>query len=650
MRGKKRQQLYTYIWITIGIFFSIAFAMMRNSESFDFTEFFHQGKSYEFTREECTKSTSTCTFNEGLNYYYIGSDSAITKKIRLSSNREWNYLSLDVSNLNLNVVNWKLRYYDSNRVMLYEQPVMITAGNNMITLACPYSFQYICFKIENYPGLTFSLDGMELRESAILFDGKTFIVSVAATMLGYMMVTFLIYMVHRVGWYSLVEVLQDIYIQFGDMTGKRAARHWTKNGMRRLRIFLFWLLFTFMIVYQALALYDKEATYKYGILAAAIILILIGILSWESPLQHVNWHGILPVAWFSFWIYTCISDLFVSKFFKFTGYVFVLAVGFFYFMWNNMSRPKQMINNIISGLEWTFPFVLGFCLIFRPKQYLLLYNGAFRTREGMALYALVLLIAFLARIFFCLQATTDKKRVRWIVAYTIATSINIYFLYITNSTICMLTAALVVIMFVCYLWAARRELVLGIFKSTMVLAGALVCSAVIVIGLNQAIQVVPLQLGTTISLRGEIKETKMSPEELKAAKTQLPELLHGVKSASRISKTTVWKAHLSKMNLLGHAGRLRVNGEKMYAQNGYIEIAYRYGMFALIPYLLMLACCLYRAWRRRGYLMLAIVLAFGVTMLTQSVELPFLHPLWIVFYLGMGCFFPEKKIRNGVGH
>ena len=77
-------------------------------------------------------------------------------------------------------------------------------------------------------------------------------------------------------------------------------------------------------------------------------------------------------------------------------------------------------------------------------------------------------------------------------------------------------------------------------------------------------------------------------------------------------------------------------------------MSYRYGVFILLPYSLLLLGCLYRAWKERGYLMLAVTVAFGIVMLTQNIELPFAQPLWMIFYLGMGSWFVSEKEEQEV--
>ena len=100
------------------------------------------------------------------------------------------------------------------------------------------------------------------------------------------------------------------------------------------------------------------------------------------------------------------------------------------------------------------------------------------------------------------------------------------------------------------------------------------------------------------------------------------------------------------MNLFGNEDQLIVYGKKTMAYNGLIEMAYRYGILILIPYIGLLLLCFYYAVHEGGFLMLATTLAYGTVMLTQNIEQPFAHPLWIVFYLGMGIWFAENGMKQ----
>lgn len=650
MEQNKKLWVKLYIWIFFGILFSLAFALMRTSDTFDKSAFFGQQRVYDFKEEEYTRGTDTCIYNPEVNYFVVVSDRAKKNFSRLSTCKNWKYLNMTVENLNLACSEWTIYFSDSKGNLITQYKVGIQNGENVIDLKCPKAFQYIGFKIQDQVGLSFTITSMQLRQTQIIFDGEEVLQETVVTFVLYLFVSIILWMIRKKGLYASVDFLQGIYKSVGDTLGLALDQRldiWAKN---RLRTLLFWFIFTFMTMFGGFGLYTQSKYYKYGILAVTAAIVLIGLLAWEKPLLRVNWRSVLPASWFAFWVYVCVSDFMVSKFYKFTGYVFLFAVGFFFFIWNNMSHPKQIRNNMIHGLELTLPFFTIYCMLFRQKKDFVFYNGVFRTREEMAGYALMLFIAFLAELCYCLRSKWMEKRVVWMMLYGIGASVSAYFLYITWTVLALLAAMVVILLFAAYVVKNRKGLVLGILKSAGILFASFACSVLVVVGIHTALRNLPEYLDTDIHYSGETLESGLDEAALAAAKAGTPGLFRGVHSSRGLEKQTVWTNYLRHLNLFGNDGTLTVLGTKTDAQSGYLDMVYRYGLFVLIPYLLMLFCCLYHAWKEHGFLMLGTTLAFGILMLTQCIDRPFAQPIWIVFYLGMGIWFgkPDRQAENSI--
>lgn len=110
-----------------------------------------------------------------------------------------------------------------------------------------------------------------------------------------------------------------------------------------------------------------------------------------------------------------------------------------------------------------------------------------------------------------------------------------------------------------------------------------------------------------------------------------------------------WKCYFTELNLIGHSQQPNSAGRQVYAYNGFLELVYRYGIFILLPYSILL----YSMWtegkkmlvhRERKMqtvekILLGIEIVFAVALFTTNVEIPFLSPIWILFYLHIGYFF-----------
>lgn len=648
---KKERFLKLYIWLFAGILMSIAVSFMRISGSANLNAFLDQGRVYDFVRADLTSSMHGGSYNPEGNYYTVEGERARKNFRRLESTETWSYLKLEIANLNAASSEWQIDYLDADRNRISSQTVNVTNGYNAVTIDCAEPFRYLRFRILGQSGLTFSLNSMQLRERDVVFTSSDFVKNFLPVFGVYLLISALIWLARHIKAASVVEVVQYAFGLFGNYAGSRLTKTLDTNQKNRMRTLLFWFIYVYMILFHVFGLYADKEYYKYGVLGVVAAVILIGLLSWEKPLHYVKWNGILPMSWVALWTWACVSDLVVSKFFKFTGYVFLFGVGFFFFVWNNMEHPKAIRNNMIHGLMATFPIVIVYCLLFRQKYQLVFYNGVFSTRKEMALYALMVLIAFLAELFYYLryEGAAFKKK---IVLYGVGTAVSCYFLQQTGVVTCMAAAAVVLLLFLYKLLREYRHLPMGAAKTAGILAAALVCSAAVVLPFHKVVQFLPERIGTAVQYEDELFETDFPQETVNAFALSDPEFYSRVTQENPMSYKLVWTNYLRHVNLMGNSDRLKVGGIRTYAQSGLIDMIYRYGLVVLIPYLLMLFFCFYHAIRERGFLMLATTIAFTMTLITQNIENPFAQPLWIIFYLGMGIWFgkdegEEREIEEG---
>ena len=132
----------------------------------------------------------------------------------------------------------------------------------------------------------------------------------------------------------------------------------------------------------------------------------------------------------------------------------------------------------------------------------------------------------------------------------------------------------------------------------------------------------------------------MVPEELMyALEAEQPGWLYGVVQEDEQDIKYTWQTYMQKFNLIGNADNLRMEEKYWNPFNGMIQMAYRYGIFVLIPYGVMLLQALWSVLKERKFLWLAIMLAFLVIILGENLEIPFAQPLWLLFYLEIGRMF-----------
>ena len=646
MEQKVNNIVKRYIWFFAGLLLCLAAALMKNSGGSGFDRFLGNNEVYEFSQEELKSSTNTCIYNSETDAYVTVGNKAKKTFQKIPEARSWSYLYLNVSNLNVGYSDWNIVYFDKQKNKISEQSVRIVSGDNMITIANKEPFRWVKIVIKNQPGVVFTLNSLQLRESAVFLDQSVILLDSIFYFISYLLISTLIFAWKKAGTSNLIEILQYAFLLPGNYFGSRIGGRLRDRTKNRWRVFLFGLLFLFMMVWNVTGLYAQKETYKYGILGCLVILVLAALISWEQPLRYISWNGMIPKTWLALWLMVCVSDFVVSKFYKFTGYAFLFGVGFFFFLWNNMKRPQMIRNNLMRGLEWTLPIITVYCVLFRQKKIGVLYNGPFLNREMLAAYALMTLIAFLSELYRVFLQENEKNRKRKIVLFGVGAAASAYYLYESYTLICIFAAALVILLLGVLLLKTRKDLALGMAGSLRMIAIAVICSIVVIFPLNLSLNSLPQQLGTNLVYEKEKWETRLDAETIAAIQAADPSVLEGVEQSSEVGLKQIWIKYLGESNLFGHNGVLYVGHIKTMACTGFLEMAYRYGIFILIPYSLLLLGCLFRAYREREYLMLATTLAYGIVMLTQNVELPFAQPLWIVFYLGMGNWFAADREKQ----
>ncbi len=120
-------------------------------------------------------------------------------------------------------------------------------------------------------------------------------------------------------------------------------------------------------------------------------------------------------------------------------------------------------------------------------------------------------------------------------------------------------------------------------------------------------------------------------------------------------RTVYWKAYLRELNLWGHKHMAHFLGANRMPHNGYLAMMYRYGIFAAVPYILMVLFNLWFAFRyfRRhlfgdeyAFFVLADMLCCFLLLFVENLELPFGWVCWYGMYVVMGIYFDDEKARE----
>ena len=409
-------------------------------------------------------------------------------------------------------------------------------------------------------------------------------------------------------WYLLWEVVQEVYLNVGNMAELHLIGKISKKMRERLQRICFLLLFLLMIVMDVKSSARYGNVGRYWALAYGILLFLIAFFSVEEKLEKQNWNGKITMLYTVFWGMTCVSDAIVRKTFSFTGYVMLLAAGFVFFVWQNQHQTDMMLRKILRGLEDTLPFIVLYCVCFRPIKDGGGYHGCFTNREGMALYAVALVAAFLAELY------NDEKG-RDVCRSICGLAVSWYFLIAAGKKGCIVIgAALTGCMLLMYICKNKKIDLTFILLSTLI-------AAILIGGLHIGLQKLPQKVGHPVTYERE-QETSITEDKW--------------------NRQELWSAYGTEWNVMGHKNALKFDGKRENASNGIMQVGYRYGILILIPYIMLLYQAYREAIKKRDVVSVMIMSVFLATMMLYNVEIPFTTPIWLMFYIFIGKEFENK--------
>ncbi len=644
-----KHRLNVFFWIAAGLILSIGLGAMSATGSYNPAQLFNHGTVYDFPAASLQTGSRTCAYDEGAGNFTVLSDVAKKNfsKLPLEVWKQWK-VTFDL--FERPSAAFSILYLDESKQAIMEQPVTALNGENVIPVACGTAFRYMRIQILNQAGMKFSI-----KSAQISTDGFVPVTDWLQSFLGYLLLYLLIsgsyYLVKQKGAYAPVRLLQFIFIRVGNAIGRRAYGRFSGKAKNRLRTVLFFLLFLGLIAANALGIYSSSDGFRYCLIFITAILAGIAALMWEKPLKYVSWKGETAFFWFLFWGSVCVMDFLVEKRFRYTGYVCLFGLPFVFFLWSQWDEPKRLWRNLIHGLLATFPVVTLFCVFFRGKRIGVLYNGVFTDREDMALYSVTMLGVFLFVLLEkLLHGFQERKAADAICVLLLAAgaSLCVHDLYWTWTPMCLLAGGALLALFLWRLLARRGSLSLGFCKTLFILCLAAACSFAAVLLVHWCVNELPYRLHTDLAFQKDILESYVPKKAMKLAEQTQPGLYDGVRCIAKAEKSLVWKSYLREVSLFGSGPMLFVGQHKTMACSGWLELAYRYGIFCIVPYLGMWLAAVLSSVRRRSFGACFLFFGYHLVSLTQNIEKPFLQPLWMMAYMGIGYLWIEKgrKCKN----
>ena len=620
---------------------SIMITMMHIGGSSNPQDFLQAGNVYDFPASDLVKSSSTWLYNENEGYYAVTDKKAINKYLLDGKERQWKYLYITLSDLNVDELNGELYYYDKKNEKVAEQSIALHEGQNIIILLEGQSMHRMAFCLRDETGSVFSVDSMQLRTTINGFSVGRFLkvwgVVFVVGMLVLAGISCWQRRYHKCNNISLGRsfgtavqtVYQTVGNRFGPLVGGRLGRKQADD----LRVFCFSGMLIWMFAGNAAGWNRDENGYKYYFAVYSIFLLAVALISWERKLRQIHFRPWLAGPWLGLGLYMAVSDFVVLKDVKFAGYVLIFVMGFLVFVWNQMERREQLIRCLFWALEFTFAVGICFCLFFRPRHEQIAYNGLFPNSEQNAMYALLMLAVFLAEL---VMGERNRGINAW---YAAGVGTACYLLAVTEEPFfCAVGIAMLLFSFLYALVSKKTFFVFFGIGKTM---AALFVAGIAVCGVHFLLPWLPGQLSLGVEFADEVYLTTASEEELPFVEVRMKAYEGELRERDDLERMTVYRNYIRRWNLFGNNGMESVFRKETPPYSSYIGLAYRYGLFILVPYCLYQICVVgsgvralkYKKYGQYGYFTVLLATACILLGLVQNVESLFFLPWGFCFYL-----------------
>ncbi len=676
---KRKGGLKIFACLLAGFLLCVMVTMMYIGRKVNFEQFTSAGQVYEFSQKQLRKSGKNVIYDQQAGGFWINGKQTVQKYVLNGKFRAWKCVYINLDNMSQESMQAGILYLDRDKKKIAEQPVVLVPGENLVFLDETIPMYGMGLRFYDAQNQFFSLESIQLRDEVSGFLPWRVAKILAISFCGFLMVFFACMCIVKMATgkaaslssrYQLLKeeigrvqsCLQYAYRLLAEDAGKWLSNKIPPEKRRVFRTILFSLLFLWMILADVFGWFLHSVSWKYALFVCCIFLWAIALLCWEGPRQAVNrqelltiswlhpidWRNLLAFSWFALWIGTMISDVTAKTRIHFVGYFMVFACGMVIYMWDHMERPSILLNEIMKAQEIIFLFAVIYLMVFRTKKTAIQYNGIFNSSEEFSAYALLMFSIFLVELD---NIWYKRKKWFWYFSYMTGAGLSLFFVFRAGNQTGYAAATLLVLCFFLRIFLRSRKLQEKKWRLFFrgISAAAAACCVVCLV--HVAVKYLPSYLNLEIEYQEEILLTSV-PEEMMEAFNQLePGLMEGVVQEDNIEVPVCQEAYLRKLSLFGRGEKVHVFRKAVPAYNGYLQIAYRYGVFILVPFILIQLCMLKnglkslknikKSGKDCGVWMLFLTIIYVCFSVRGNLEYNLFSPLWLCFYLGAGYWFSE---------
>lgn len=669
----KKVRVSWFIIAFVGIILSLSCSAMYQNQRFDLEQFYQTGTIYNYPSQWYNVSTDTVYYDAAENQLNVTSDEAVEVYWLETDAYQWNYILCDIKDMNIESMHWNVELLNETGAVTGTVDWELKKGENILSPG-NYKFKGLVIHINGQKGLCYTIDSVTFRDQLSTFSMTKFLKVAVIIFCIYLPLAAIIYLYlkkKKYAWnfYAIVDGLQTLFIRVGQWG---LYCKWSKRKRSFVRTSLFLAIFMISLIFTNLELYSDKDGYKYMTALCIILTYVMVFISVEKPLERKNWKTPVTAAWFSLWGLVIISDFVVDKFYCYVGWMMLLCMTFFYFVVQNMENPFQIIDELAHAFEVTFCINVVGNLLCRPQNPGQRYCGIYKNPNVFSFYLITIICCFFLELDKC-KIKGKKKTLRYVVGIALA----VEQLWLAQS----LTGFLM-LLFVMAIWLLRRRMLYHMEKQHMGISGkrllkgmaacgiSLICMWTFSWGINHLPQILGTQVIYPVDFyQMELPRYSWSMDVWAAegnaiTNSRIYQKLfqsHSLESFTT-GRNDLFKLFLQNMNLWGHYYKLEVAGSKWSAHNECIGMAYRYGVFTIIPYGLFLIYVaksvvirFFKYYKENPYVsfIAGIVAVCILKLLSDKFEQPFRSAGWMLFYYLIGFLLcneeKERRKRNDIG-
>lgn len=653
---KNRKTVFA-VWLMIGLILSWIAAALCTSPLGNSGDFFNYGRSCEFSPEMLNMPLGV----EGItpqNGRLEITDENAKKTISLRSRDEvWSYLYVELAYMSVEKLNATLIGYDSNAQITLEKQIELYSGRNEVVLGeVPLSFFQLQF--QDQIGSQFYIRGMRTTVHQDTFSRKAFFLIYVFVCLLYVFVSWC-FMQYKnkvkekpVESHKVLQTLQQLWMILSQRTAN-AVEEVSEKRKSKIRMLCFLGINLTVLIVSKFMNYHNSMVYRTEILIVCCFISIAAIMCLKRNMKILPYKNPLVISWYVLLILMCISDFIVKKNFMYTGYWLLFMWGFFFWAWNNMEYPQQILKEWLCAFEIVFWCSILFCLLC-TVQGPELYKGMTNNSNTLGQFMSISITVFLGMLL-----EEKKKSYLRVIILAAALDFSVYFTILSQCRSGILADAAVILLFFMWIWKAgkkkkaQKKWLFGIILAVVMWIPVSIGSEYVMTHNSSfsgyfenrtdaaeemeeqiANQTNPVYAAENDGITGKIKDRFINSNTLDQF------------SSGRIS---IYKKYISNMNLFGHYGNEEVYGIGMGAHNSILMIGYRYGIFTMIPYLILLFYAVWYSWRYRirtigktgkyGFTVNALMITSIICGMLDHVEQPMRYMPWFVLYFLIGYFF-----------